>query len=395
VFIEEKGVSNLEKIGWYLTISLTPFGQTYPGLLVLLISKIKTLFTQKKQKKERPLLPPLVKRTNNLFIALLIFMYVSGLFSQTRLESLLLALAFTLLFFFFYFGGQRIAYHNQKLIDQSLFLLFISSSVASLAALIRFCITDFSRATLFEGPNSLGTLIVMYTGITVGYLFSKGKPYRILTLPYLLLSTAAVLATQSRGAWLGFAGMLFSLLIFNRNQKLTLAIVIIVLIASFVVLINPLFQERLFSIFSLEKGGNMARIHIWQASLEMVKDHPVFGLGLGVFPFAFPAYDPADVEPERTFAYAHNLFLQIAAELGVIGFIIFFLTLTTVFYMAFSLAKSGNYLYQGLFASLVGVLIHQQVDIPIWKMHIGISFWLFIGMVVGFYHLKENSHKSQ
>ena len=55
VFIEEKGVSNLEKIGWYLTISLTPFGQTYPGLLVLLISKIKTLFTQKKQKKERAL----------------------------------------------------------------------------------------------------------------------------------------------------------------------------------------------------------------------------------------------------------------------------------------------------------------------------------------------------
>jgi len=387
-----KEIDLIEQSGWYLIFATTPFGLTYPGLLALLIAKIKSLFTKKTQKKEAPVLHPLVRRTNILFISLLGCMYVSALFSRTRLESFLLAFAFTLLFYFSYFAGERMAYTDWKTIERSLFLLFIGGTVASIASLIRLQLSDYPRATLFEGPNSLGTLIVMYTGISIGFLVYKGKPYRYLVFPFLLLSTAAVIATGSRGAWLGFAGMLTSLTLFNR--KLLTAVLLIILIAALIIALNPYSYARFLSIFSLEKGGNMSRIYIWQASLKMIKDHPVFGLGLGVFPLAFPEYAVAEHSVD-TFTYAHNLFLQIAVELGLVGGVLFFLALVSVYYMAFSLAKTGNSVYQGLFASLLGVLIHQQLDIPIWKMHIGLSFWILVGLVAGFYHLEKTKQKNE
>ena len=90
-----------------------------------------------------------------------------------------------------------------------------------------------------------------------------------------------------------------------------------------------------------------------------------------------------------------TFFLQIAVELGLVGGVLFFLALVSVYYMAFSLAKTGNSVYQGLFASLLGVLIHQQLDIPIWKMHIGLSFWILVGLVAGFYHLEKTKQKNE
>ncbi|NLM37701.1 MAG: hypothetical protein GX202_06210, partial [Firmicutes bacterium] len=96
-------------------------------------------------------------------------------------------------------------------------------------------------------------------------------------------------------------------------------------------------------------------------------------------------YAPPAANKERTFAFAHNIFLQIAAELGLTGFLLFILAFAPTYFLAYKLAKSGNPFYQGIFASLAGILIHQQVDLPIWKTNIGIGFWLLLGLAVGLY----------
>jgi O-antigen ligase len=69
----------------------------------------------------------------------------------------------------------------------------------------------------------------------------------------------------------------------------------------------------------------------WKAAVAMAKDHP-FGVGVGNFPFYYPLYAPLSGNYEYHIAISdsHNLFLDAAAETGVIGLMLlvgFFATL--------------------------------------------------------------------
>ena len=80
--------------------------------------------------------------------------------------------------------------------------------------------------------------------------------------------------------------------------------------------------------------------------------------------------------------------MQVTAEFGFIGLILFCVILFSTLYMSFRLARTGNLIYQGIFAAIVGVLVHQQVDLPIWGFDIGGAFWMLIGLTIGLYRNK-------
>jgi O-antigen ligase len=56
------------------------------------------------------------------------------------------------------------------------------------------------------------------------------------------------------------------------------------------------------------------------AALEMLKDYPVLGSGMGTFEQAYPPYQPADDQRLRT--HLHCDWLQMATEAGMVGFLI-------------------------------------------------------------------------
>ncbi|MGE5481779.1 MAG: O-antigen ligase family protein, partial [Bacteroidota bacterium] len=146
--------------------------------------------------------------------------------------------------------------------------------------------------------------------------------------------------------------------------------------------IVPAFSARFSSSFRLAE--NLNRLYIWRSTLNMIKDHPWFGVGAGVFMHVYPKYVLPGA-PEPVVAYAHNLFLQVLAEFGLVGFLVFVAILGRVMWMSWQLARTGDVLYQGIFAALIGVLIHQQVDIPIWGLEVGGAFWVVVGLVVTLY----------
>jgi len=92
-------------------------------------------------------------------------------------------------------------------------------------------------------------------------------------------------------------------------------------------------------IFTLFSGAlNMPssyrhRIVLWKSSIKMFKDNPLFGVGSGNFIVFIPKYfleeeknDNFDISP-----YAHNDYLEILAENGIIGFILFMISLYILF----------------------------------------------------------------
>lgn len=136
----------------------------------------------------------------------------------------------------------------------------------------------------------------------------------------LLLIAATLFATESRGAiltwlllmpfalWAGFRA--------TRNKRAVLAILVIAL-AGYLGTANLLGLGIGHRTLNLEQDASTsARLQLWKSTAEIAKDHPFTGTGWGTFVSQYPAYrDPR----ENTTAgfYAHNDYLQLAAEGGI------------------------------------------------------------------------------
>ena len=78
------------------------------------------------------------------------------------------------------------------------------------------------------------------------------------------------------------------------------------------------------------------RLFMYKNEIPLILDHPILGTGPGTFIYAFTRYRP----PQRTnfWNYAHNDYLQIASEIGLIGLTFFLI------FVIISLAKGLNYI---------------------------------------------------
>ncbi|MGE5553679.1 MAG: O-antigen ligase family protein [Betaproteobacteria bacterium] len=367
--------SKLVTAGCVVACFAAPFGTTSVGLLIVLAGLLGTLVRQ------RPSLS-FSHRVYWLFLALLASMVISALVSPVRVVALALTLAFALVVTGFVFGTQWTGLDQRFVQHRLIPALVVGSVVSYLYAIIHFLVVHPLRAEgLFAGSPGLGTLVILCTGVSLGYFADiRGRWRWIVTGAYLLLAIATLLLTFARGAWFGFLVMLTVFALVNRGSRRW---ALVALLGTAVTLATiPALRTRFLSSFQVAYSAD--RVNIWLATLKMIKDYPVFGVGAGVFPNVFPHYALPQAHYKQV-AFAHNLFLQVMAEFGAVGTAVFIAMLVSALFMSWRLARTGGGAYQGVFAALVGVLIHQQVDIPIWGLEIGGAFWLLIGLVIARY----------
>lgn len=359
--------------GWLLAGALAPFGNTSLGLLVAFGA---LAWATLRRRLHWELSDPIY----GFFLALLGSLALSAIFSPVRGVAAALAAGYALLLGAFVFGtqGATPAWIRRRFVP----VLVGASAAAYGIAIVRHFLTDARRlGTLGVGSNAFGTLIILCSGVALGYLMQGNHRWRWPAFAgYLAAAAAALLFTLSRGAWVGFLVMLAVFALFHPPVRRWLWVGLVPLAGAAVLL--PRITRRLLSIFQAK--SYLGRLFIWQSALDMIKDHPLTGVGAGVFMHVYGAY----VQPganEQSVAYAHNLFLQVWSEFGLIGFVIFLAILGRVLYMSFRLARTGDSLSQGIFAAFLGVLVHQQVDIPIWGFEAGGLFWLLVGLTTSLY----------
>lgn len=362
---------------WIATFALAPFGNTTLGLLLLLTAEAMG-FSRAAKKPN----PPLVARSHASILVFLGLATVSAILSEKFGVAVASTAGYSLLLFGFYRGGQRlVAEQATDKLRQFESVLFFTSVAASLMLLVRYHLQGGDRATtLFQGPNATGTLFILATGLVMGFLLSEGNKLRVWGVPYLALMAAAILVTKSRGAWLGFAAMLG--LVALRDRKTVASALVILLVVGAMFGASPALRGRLASAFRPDQ--NPERIQIWSSSIDMIKDNPVVGVGAGVFPFVYARYALPDALLKEV-AYAHNLFLQVGAEFGILGLAAFLSFIFCVSLMGWRLYIRRDAPYVWAFAAFVGVMVHQMVDVPIWKMDVGGLFWALVGIIHGYY----------
>ena len=128
---------------------------------------------------------------------------------------------------------------------------------------------------------------------------------------------------------------------------------------------------------------NLARLGVYQDTLALVADHPVVGVGPGMYVWRFRPYQTVD--GDRLYDHAHNDYLETAAEWGIVaavavwGFVFWrFLQANRVFLTSRSTGRQG--LALGCAAGIFSVLVHSLVDFSLQLPAILMIFCTVVGL---------------
>lgn len=231
---------------------------------------------------------------------------------------------------------------------------------------------------LFDNPNVLAVFLLLTVPLSLGALAAPGKrSSRTGAALCLAVGSLCLVFTWSRGAWLGWiAALLIFLLCFSR-QSLSLLFLLPVPLAAALPYLPHSVVNRFGSIGSITESSVRYRYDTWRGVLRMIRANP-WGIGCGEseFHMVFPRFAVSGTERVM---HAHQLFLQVFAELGLPGLVVFVLILwrllrhTAVFCRRELQAEKRAWLF-GLAGALTGALVMGLFD-HIWY-HNGL-FWLF------------------
>jgi putative inorganic carbon (HCO3(-)) transporter len=201
----------------------------------------------------------------------------------------------------------------------------------------------------FDQPNPFAGYLTMVLPLTATMALCQENSHRFRWLAGLCgaLIFVAVALSQSRGAWLGgaMAGLCLLLAWSRATRRLLVPLglgAVIVLILALSGVLPASMLDRLsqaidyFGVFDVrtvdltsDNWSVVERMAHWQAGWYMFLDHPWFGVGAGNYADAYPAYY---VGPWReALGHAHNYYLNMLAELGIVGGGILLLLLGIVF----------------------------------------------------------------
>lgn len=128
---------------------------------------------------------------------------------------------------------------------------------------------------------------------------------------------------QSRGSWLfnGLSGILITLRYCFVNIRYILVLLVAVVGIGYAFSSHQAYVARFESTFNISTdGSNLGRIYVWEADKQMIMDHPVTGVGPGLWGKKY-AEQYQLKEETQNLGHSHNNLLQIASESGILGLI--------------------------------------------------------------------------
>jgi len=211
-----------------------------------------------------------------------------------------------------------------------------------------------------------------------------------------LLGTLHLWLTQSRAGWLG-ALLAGGILLAAPSSPLRhatarthlrrLALVGLLLAVVLGVLIpglGPASAARLRVLLDPAQSSARVRLLIWRGAVDLTTRHPVHGVGLGNFEFAYPEVRRVEewrLSRRDVVDDAHNEYLHIAVETGLLGLVAFLWVLTRLARLSRDLLRSPESRSEvvPLLASLGGLLFYAGFGFPLKNPVSGAYWWMFLG----------------
>jgi O-antigen ligase len=155
------------------------------------------------------------------------------------------------------------------------------------------------------------------------------------------------------------------------------ATVAAVLLLGFLVLQTDAMMGRFTELASSDKVSADARGEIWRNTVDLIKAFPLFGCGLGGYQSGLLRFQT--VAPLKTVNYAHNDYLQVQAEMGIVGLLVGLLFVGRLLQQTVAGVRKApsveeRYLAIACAASMTAMLLHSLVDFNMYVPANGMVF---------------------
>ncbi|MFN3477275.1 MAG: O-antigen ligase family protein, partial [Candidatus Methylomirabilales bacterium] len=224
---------------------------------------------------------------------------------------------------------------------------------------------------------------------------------------------------KSRGGWVALAIALVTMGLLGRKGleargqmadgrwrgSVKKRLIVITTLGGMAVLLTLLFPgllsqtlKRAASIFDPSDPPNRVRLLIWGSTLKMIAESPLFGIGAGNYELVYPRFRTVEewrLSTRLVVGEAHNDYLQIAAELGLLGLGSFLWLLVNLLRAALRLSASGEEGLRrrgiGLFGALVALLVYAFFAFPLQNPASALHFWLLSGLLCACFRSRVGS----
>lgn len=214
----------------------------------------------------------------------------------------------------------------------------------------------------FVTPNSLAGYLILIMPLTL--IVKDKKKWLILTILFF-----ALLLTQSLGAFLSIfsASIIYCYLEGKFKKKGVIFLLGLFVIMGLVFMARATTQKQhIQPIFS-----TTMRLSYWKDTWGIIKAHPLLGMGLGNFNLAQSRY-------------AHNSYLQLWAEMGILGIISILWLIIAAFKSTIN--NINNYPVRNqiicLLTANITFLIHNFVDFTFFLPEVALIWWVLLGLIL-------------
>lgn len=261
----------------------------------------------------------------------------------------------------------------------------------------------------FEQPNPyagyLGLTLPLALGLVIGVLVPVGRRPSGLWLAWAGgcggLMSVALIMSWSRGAWLGFAAGLAAMVlaaVVRRGRGAVLVavtgvVVAYLLLAGGLIRVPPALVQRFGDLLPYAdladvRGAEVTdanfavleRMAHWQSALAMWTDHPWLGVGIGNYEPAYARY--ALPQWPVALGHAHNYYLNIGAEAGLLGLAAYLLLWGAALAGAWRATQRALGVDWGVALGIVAIIVHLAVHHLFDNLFVH-GMYLHLGILLG------------
>ena len=233
--------------------------------------------------------------------------------------------------------------------------------------------------------NQLGVFAAI-CGAAANYLWMRGRIRGFVHILFGVTVALLVAACGSRtgliawcvgtlGAWTALTGHARKW----EGRRLLIVAAVMVVVAQLVV---PMLVSGESATVAAARGETHGRYELWRDSWELIKRHPLTGVGYGNFSAArWTELSGSLQEPNAT--HAHDLIADLAVELGVPAMLMIVLPLAWALYPCLKVIGRGRSAPDQYLAASIATLlaVHALLEYPLWYMFLLIPFALALGLV--------------
>ena len=360
------------------------------------------------------------------FMAYMCYMIMSGIWSGTHLLSSLIGLLW-MGCFLFYIESANIINTKDKL-KNAIFALNISSGIIGIIATLEFATYNLTKyvdgfnftisnplyyqlndwvfnlfpfeiinsqypsraAATFDNPLILATFLIITTPFCAfSSVYFKHSKHRKLSRVCFVFSLLGILCTESRGAYIAIALSIATLLISSKKIFKKLLPFMFVLAIGIPLTIALRYKNNSSGNEFLASNNN--RLAIWRVCADLFTEHPIIGMGAGTENIHQEIIQKIGINR----SHAHNLFLEIATEGGIIG-VVLVIAIIVVFaknlFKLFHLKNNAYRPYAVLYtSSIIGFITMSLYEHTLQSPKEMMVFFLFLGFAEATLRMAEGT----